>query len=103
MAARAPEGDSCVHACSPHPKALEEVDGVKTPVRPHLIDDLMDLYVEWREECAAVREAYAHWAHVPSMQKEPAFVAYRFALDREERASAVYADRVDHVARELAA
>lgn len=70
-------------------------------VRSQLIDELMDMYVEWREACIVLRRAYEHWSSVRVAERELAFAAYRAALDWEEQASAVYADRVDQVVREL--
>jgi hypothetical protein len=54
-------------------------------------DALADLYVEWREECSAVQLAYERWREASKDERAVAFVAYNAALDREERASAVYA------------
>jgi hypothetical protein len=67
----------------------------------HLIDELMDMYVEWREACIALRNAYERWSSVRLAEREFAFAAYRAALDWEEQASVVYADRLERVAREL--
>ena len=54
----------------------------------------MDLYVEWREQCAAVAQAYERWTEVPAPDRGLAFAAYSEALDREELASSLYAKRV---------
>ena len=32
--------------------------------RSELVDELMDAYVDWREECFALEEAYARWSTV---------------------------------------
>jgi hypothetical protein len=77
------------------------VDRVNSRVRPELIDVMMDMYVDWREECIALRKAYERWSSVRLAERELAFAAYRAALDREDRASAVYADLVKSVEREL--
>jgi hypothetical protein len=66
--------------------------------QPELIDRLMDMYVEWREECVALWEAYARWRAVPPAEKAPAYACYRAALDREEWAAHVYADLVSRIA-----
>jgi hypothetical protein len=73
---------------------------VNTQIRPELIDHLMEMYVEWREECIGLRTAYERWLSVPVGERDRAFAAYRAALDREEQASAVYADCFDRIARE---
>jgi hypothetical protein len=67
-----------------------------------LIDDLMDAYVEWREESAAVESAYQRWSIVGSPDTASAFAAYVAALDREEIASAEYAELYEHSRAELA-
>ena len=74
---------------------------MNTQVRPQLIDELMDVYVEWREACIALRKAYERWSSVRVAERKLAYAAYGAALDFEERASAVYADRVSQAAREL--
>lgn len=62
--------------------------------RSQLIDELMDRYVEWREQCAALSDAYAQWSRGSRSERRLAFEAYKAALDLEEHASQVYADRV---------
>ena len=57
-----------------------------------LVDETMDAYVDWREECAGVWDAYERWARAPRIDAAGAFSAYRAALDREECASHAYAD-----------
>ena len=59
-----------------------------------LADALIDLYVSWREECSAVELAYERWREAAKEEGEAAFAAYNLALDREERASNVYAARI---------
>jgi hypothetical protein len=66
--------------------------------QPELIDRLMDMYVEWREECAALWEAHARWRAAPAAERALAFASYRAALDREEWAAHVYADLVKQLA-----
>jgi len=73
----------------------------KTRIRSEVIDDLMEMYVEWREECVGLDSAYQRWLSVPVAERDLAFAAYQAALDREEQASAVYARRSDEIAREL--
>jgi hypothetical protein len=55
-----------------------------------LIDDVMDAYIAWREESAAVDLAYERWIAAPSSDSVCAHAAYVAALDREERASEGY-------------
>ena len=63
-----------------------------TQVDRQLVDAAIDAYVDWREECAGVWDAYERWVHAPDIDAAGAFVAYRAALDREESASHAYAD-----------
>jgi hypothetical protein len=55
-----------------------------------LIDAMMDRYVSWREECAAVEKAYRDWLGARNEDRTAAFAAYTAALDREECAAGEY-------------
>jgi hypothetical protein len=55
-----------------------------------LIDAVMDGYVTWREQSAAVEAAYRRWRGAPPAQREIAFEDYFSALDREEQAASEY-------------
>jgi hypothetical protein len=57
-----------------------------------MIDEAMDAYVEWREECLRVWDADRRWLSAERADAALAFRAYLAALDREERAAEVYAD-----------
>ena len=59
---------------------------------------MVDAYVDWREEGAAVWHAYERWTCAPRAEALFAFAAYEAALDREERAADVYAGLVMQVA-----
>jgi hypothetical protein len=61
---------------------------------PELIDALMDLYCEWREECTGVHEAYARFCDVVSAERTLAYAAYTAALDREGAACQRYAQQI---------
>jgi hypothetical protein len=61
-------------------------------VDKRLVDAATDAYVDWREECTGVWNAYERWAHALDIDAPGAFAAYRAALDREESASDAYAD-----------
>jgi hypothetical protein len=77
--------------------------------RPHetvlacseLVDEAMERYVEWREECLAVEHAYANWASSPSDTAELPFAAYSAALDREQSAATVYRRAIERLAKSL--
>ena len=57
-----------------------------------LRDEIIDLYLDWREEAAAVAGAYALWADAPVDDKAARFAAVTAAIDREEAAARGYAD-----------
>src|SRR2546423_6299053 len=65
--------------------------------RRRFVDELMDAYVDWRQECIAVSEAYGRWAATEATDAALAFGAYGAALDREEQAAQVYAERIRRV------
>jgi hypothetical protein len=62
-----------------------------------IVDEAVDAYVDWRDECRAVWDAYRFWAGAPAEDAEPAFQSYSAALDREERAAAIYATQMVRV------
>jgi 5-methylthioribose kinase len=66
------------------------------------VDETIDAYVDWREECTHVREAYRRWLSAEGADVALAFRAYVAALDREERASEVYADLMGRLGHLLA-
>jgi hypothetical protein len=66
-------------------------------VDKQLVDEVIDAYVDWREECARVWDAYERWAHAPRIDTAGAFSAYRAALDREECAAHAYANLLPRI------
>jgi hypothetical protein len=64
----------------------------------HLVDEMIDGYVSWREACAAVDTAYDNWNLAARDDSELAFTAYRAALDREEHAAAAYRSLAERIA-----
>ena len=54
------------------------------------VDAVVDAYVDWRQECITVWEAYQRWRGAARDDGALAFRAYLAALDREERAAEVY-------------
>jgi hypothetical protein len=68
-----------------------------------MVDVFMELYVDWRERCAALDAAYAAWASAPSSsERVTAFEQYSRALDDEERAACRFGDFTTHAAQLLA-
>jgi hypothetical protein len=68
-----------------------------------LVDEAIEAYVDWREECAAVWDAFERWETTRGIDAATAFSAYRAALDREECAAHAYADLLARVAHKEAA
>jgi hypothetical protein len=54
----------------------------------------MAAYVDWKEQCFAVRDSYSRWGSARQADARVAYLAYAAAVDREARASEAYADMV---------
>jgi hypothetical protein len=67
--------------------------------RDRLVDAYVESYVEWRVGCADLHGAYQGWAGSGPHDRDLAFLAYRAALDREEKAALVYEHTVRRLAR----
>ena len=63
------------------------------------IDLLLELYVSWREHCAAVRGAYQCWDRSDRAEGALAYAAYVAALDGEEHAAGAYAAQIERLSR----
>ncbi|HEX3804320.1 MAG TPA: hypothetical protein VHV75_15900 [Solirubrobacteraceae bacterium] len=61
---------------------------------PWVIDELIECYVSWREECHAVHQAYELWVDSTRALEWLTYARYVAALDREERAARAYADHI---------
>jgi hypothetical protein len=66
--------------------------------RSQLIDAVMDGYVTWREQSAAVAAAYHDWTSALRDERATAFAAYAAALDREEQAACAYRRLIEEAA-----
>jgi hypothetical protein len=64
-----------------------------------LIDAIMDGYVSWREESAAVEKAYREWVGARREDRAVAFAAYSAAVDREEYAAEDYRRLIEDAER----
>jgi acyl-CoA reductase-like NAD-dependent aldehyde dehydrogenase len=75
--------------------------GTRTERRipPALIDEFMDAYVAWRQECEAVRAAYGRWSTTATSDRAAAFARFGAALRSEARACQVLAARTERVGR----
>jgi hypothetical protein len=67
--------------------------------RTRLVDQLVEAYIDWREACARVNDAYRSWASEIGPCRGVAFGLYMAALDAEERAAEVYGGLVQHADR----
>jgi hypothetical protein len=67
------------------------------------VDEAIDAYFEWREECVAVWDAFGRWKSAPRADAPLAFAAYTAALDIEEQASVVYASTIGRVGHPVTA
>src|SRR5438270_14082819 len=74
---------------------------VDSAIRNHLVDEAIERYVEWREECATVEAAYRCWSDACRTEQTIAFAIYNAALDREECAARVYSGAVSRLRRFL--
>jgi hypothetical protein len=68
-----------------------------------LVDEAVDTYLDWREACVAVWDAWGRWRSAPMADARLAFAAYTTALDIEEQASVVYAGAIARVAHMVTA
>ena len=62
-----------------------------------LMDRMISAYVDWREACRLVHDAYRSWTSATGPRARVAFSRYTAALDVEERAAEVYASLVRRV------
>jgi hypothetical protein len=71
----------------------------RTALRELAVDVLLEDYVSWREECAAVWLAYRRWVDADHARRLGAYTEYAAALNREELAAGVYARQLRLVRR----
>ncbi len=62
------------------------------------LDDMVDVYVSWREACGEVSETYANWRCAGRQEQKLAFGAYIAAMDREQDAATLYQHAVERLA-----
>jgi hypothetical protein len=66
--------------------------------RERLVHAAVGAYLRWREQCAAVSNAYRNWADSSGdAESELAWEQYETARDTEEHASTLYAELVRRV------
>jgi hypothetical protein len=60
---------------------------MSSPIRPQLVDGLLEAYVDWREECLGLGRAYERWSSGPAADRDLAFAAYeRHSIASSRRA-----------------
>jgi len=59
-----------------------------------LVDEMLAMYVEWREHADTVATAYACWCVAPPDERTARFVAYLATLDQEQASAKDYADTI---------
>jgi hypothetical protein len=98
-------------ACSTSPQSVRQskssdgaaqmrtVTNSDTATGESAIDELLERYVSWSEECCTVRLAYQRWDDSARGERALAYAAYLEALDREQHAAGAYAKQVERVRR----
>jgi hypothetical protein len=71
--------------------------------RRRLMNQALDAYAGWRDQCSAVDLAYHHWAGARGHDAAVWYTAYSAALDREERAAERYGQLIRRVGSLVAA
>lgn len=78
----------------PSPAYRDRVASVGADIRPDLVDQLIELYCDWRTACAEVWAAYERFRDAPPSDRAMAFAVYAVALDQEESACGAYAAQI---------
>lgn len=78
---------------------MHAVTDSTTALGRRAIDELLEHYIFWREECYAIQLAYQSWADSSLGERRLAYAGYVAALDREERAARTYAGNVERARR----
>jgi hypothetical protein len=68
--------------------------GAQAQIRPELVDEMIDLYCDWRTASAEVQAAYDRFCDASHSDRVLAFAAYTAALDREQIACDSYAAQI---------
>lgn len=70
--------------------------------RRRLVEEAFSTYLDWRDACALVKHAYRRWTDAGADDPGRAYLAYRAALDQEQRAGDLYAEACRRAERVLA-
>jgi hypothetical protein len=74
-----------------------------TGVDQNVLEDVIDTYVDWREQSRGVWLAYGRWSQAPPEDATLRFAAYLAELDREHRACDVYEEAIVRTTARLSA
>jgi hypothetical protein len=80
------------------PEARFDMTPIETWLqRGRMVNEAMDAYAGWHDQCSAAERAYRYWAAARGADADAWYVAYSVALDREERAAEHYAQAIRRV------
>jgi hypothetical protein len=98
-----PHPDASKHDAMAGTRINSRANGAHVVVGPmsRLADEMVDRYVEWREDATDVGAAYEDWFGAPAPEKAWRFSAYMAALEQEESAAKTYAAVVAELDRWL--
>ena len=74
---------------------------VAVGIDEYVLEDVMDAYVDWRDQSRSVWTAYHHWTTAPREEAGLRFAAYVAELDQEHRACEVYEATIARTADRL--
>jgi hypothetical protein len=83
------------------PFTVESEGAMPWPPDDHLVDEMVDCHLAWRESAAAVATAYEQWFHAPRAEERRRYSAYAASLDQEESAAITYELAVADVEQSL--
>ena len=72
------------------PKGKPVTFHTATGVDEYVLDDVIDTYIDWREQSRNVWLAYGRWSQAPPEDATLRFAAYLAELDQEHRACYLY-------------
>jgi hypothetical protein len=89
--------DTAMKASRPH-SSWVPVDTGAWPASA-LVEHALAMFVEWREDAAAVAQTYAQWRAAPLPERSWRFAVYTAALDQEENSARAYAQSISQPER----
>jgi hypothetical protein len=80
----------------PYSERLATIESV-TLTHKRLVEKTIEAYLDWRQACESVNDAYRAWSSATGAAAGVAFRCYALTLDREECTAEVYAGLVRRV------